>query len=71
MSEVLTKIYRGNLIENIYRGNIAIVNTRGKITFSVGDSEKITYWRSTAKPIQALPDIKNSFCVILRGIDIF
>jgi len=57
MSEVLIKIYRGNLIENIYRGDIAIVNTRGKITFSVGDSEKITYWRSAAKPIQALPVI--------------
>jgi len=37
MSEVLIKIYRGNLIENVYRGDIAIVNTRGKITFSVGD----------------------------------
>ena len=54
MSEILTKIYRENLVENIYRGDIAIVNTRGEITFSVGDSEKITYWRSAAKPIQAL-----------------
>ena len=54
MSEILIKIYRENLVENIYRGDIAIVNTRGEITFSVGDSEKITYWRSAAKPIQAL-----------------
>ena len=57
MSEVLIKIYRGNLVENIYRGDIAIVNTRGKITFLVGDSEKITYWRSAAKPIQVMPVI--------------
>jgi len=57
MSEILIKIYRENLVENIYRGDIAIVNTRGEITFSVGDSEKITYWRSAAKPIQALPVI--------------
>ena len=54
MSEILIKIYRENLVENIYRGDIVIVNTRGEITFSLGDSEKITYWRSAAKPIQAL-----------------
>jgi L-asparaginase II len=57
MSNILLKIYRGNLVENIYRGDIAIVNTRGKITFSAGDSEKITYWRSAAKPIQVMPVI--------------
>jgi len=57
MSEVLIKIYRGNLIENIYRGDIVVVNRKGKITFSLGDSEKITYWRSSAKPIQVMPVI--------------
>jgi len=57
MPEVLIKMYRGNLIENIYKGDIAIVNRKGKIIFSLGDSEKITYWRSAAKPIQALPVI--------------
>ena len=57
MSDILLKIYRGNLVENIYRGDIAIVNTRGENTFSVGDKEKITYWRSSAKPIQVMPVI--------------
>lgn len=54
MSEVLIVIYRGNLIENIYRGDISIVDKRGKSIFLVGDNKKITYWRSAAKPIQAL-----------------
>ena len=57
MSEVLIKIYRGNLIENIYRGYIAIVNKKGNPIFSVGDNKKITYWRSAAKPIQVMPVI--------------
>jgi len=57
MSEVLIKIYRGNLVENIYQGDIAIVGRKGKLIFSVGDSKKITYWRSAAKPIQVLPVI--------------
>ena len=41
-------------MENIYRGDIAVVNAKGEITFSVRDSEKIIYWHSAAKPIQAL-----------------
>jgi len=57
MSEVLVKIYRGNLVENIYRGDITIVDRKGRLIFSVGDSKKITYWRSAAKPIQVLPVI--------------
>lgn len=57
MSEVLIKIYRGNLIENIYRGDISIVDKKGKSILLVGDNKKITYWRSAAKPIQALPVI--------------
>jgi len=57
MSDILINICRGNLIENIYRGDISIVDKKGKSIFLVGDSEKITYWRSAAKPIQALPVI--------------
>jgi L-asparaginase II len=41
-------------VENIYRGDIAVVNAKGEINFSVRNSEKITYWRSAAKSIQAL-----------------
>ena len=54
MSGILIKVYRENLVENMYQGDIAIVNTRGEITFSLGDSEKITYWRSAAKLVQVL-----------------
>jgi len=57
MSDVLLKIYRGNLVENIYRGDIAIVHKAGNHTLSFGDKEKITYWRSAAKPIQVMPVI--------------
>jgi L-asparaginase II len=57
MSEALIKIYRGNLIENIYRGDISIVNREGNSIYSLGKKQKITYWRSAAKPIQVLPVI--------------
>jgi L-asparaginase II len=57
MSDILIKIYRGNLVENIYRGDITIVDGKGNSIFSVGESRKITYWRSSAKPIQVIPVI--------------
>jgi len=54
MSDILLKMYRGNLVENIYRGDISIVDRKGEVIFSVGDNKKITYWRSAAKPIQVM-----------------
>ena len=57
MSEVVIKIYRGNLIENLYRGDVSIVKINSNSIYSLGDEHKITYWRSAAKPIQALPVI--------------
>ncbi len=57
MSKIVVKIFRENLVENIYRGDIAIVDSEGRPVYSLGDIEKITYWRSAAKPIQVLPVI--------------
>lgn len=58
MSEVLVQATRGNLVENIYRGDVVVVQRDGKVLFSLGDTEKQTYWRSSAKPFQVLPFIE-------------
>jgi L-asparaginase II len=55
LSEILVNVYRNNLIESIHRGDIAAVNEKGQNIFSFSNHEKITYWRSAAKPVQALP----------------
>ncbi|MFZ2330063.1 MAG: asparaginase [Atribacterota bacterium] len=57
MSKPLIKIFRGKLIENIYRGDIAVVNQNGNLLYSIGNPQKVTYWRSAAKPIQVFPVI--------------
>ena len=57
MSEVVIKIYRGNLIENLYRADVSIVKKTGDSIYLLGNEQKLTYWRSAAKPIQALPVI--------------
>jgi len=54
MSEVLINVYRGKLVENIIRGDVAVCDNRGNLLYYVGDPNKITYFRSAAKPIQAL-----------------
>ena len=54
--------YRGNVIENTHVGRICVVDAGGKIACSAGDPEAATYYRSTSKPLQALP-------VLIRGLD--
>lgn len=55
MSVIVVEQTRGPLAENIYRGDAAVVDATGKLLFQVGDAQKATYWRSSAKPIQAMP----------------
>jgi L-asparaginase II len=55
MSVIVVEQTRGPLAENIYRGDAAVVDATGKLLFKVGDAQKATFWRSSAKPIQAMP----------------
>lgn len=54
MSAVLLEMTRGPLVENRFRGSIAVVDGTGRLLLSAGDPEMVTYWRSAAKPIQAM-----------------
>ncbi|QOR34170.1 asparaginase [Clostridium sp. 'deep sea'] len=60
MSIELVHAIRGNMVETIYRGDIAVVNTEGDLLYKAGDPvNKISYIRSSAKPIQALPVVAS------------
>lgn len=61
MGDVLVKDYRGNVLENVHPGHICIIDYNGKIKYDVGDNQHITYMRSSAKPLQAIPVIKYGF----------
>lgn len=54
MSEILLEVTRGPLVEMIHRGDIAVVGKDGKLKYYKGDPYKVTYLRSSLKPIQAL-----------------
>lgn len=55
----LINVYRGELLESIHYGHISVVKADGQVLKSWGDN-MITYWRSAAKPFQAM-------AVILSG----
>jgi len=55
MSEILVKVYRGDTVESIHSGSVAVVDSKGKLIYSIGDPYFVTYLRSSAKPFQAIP----------------
>ncbi len=55
MSELLINVVRGGLVESQHRGHLVITDRDGTVTFSLGNPDHVTYWRSAAKPFQALP----------------
>lgn len=57
MSEILAKVIRGETVESIHRGNLIILNGEGETVAQFGNSEEVTFYRSAAKPFQALPFI--------------
>lgn len=59
MSEVVLHYTRAGHVENIHRGDVALVNCAGKIVASVGNPHLPMFWRSAAKPFQALAFVKD------------
>ena len=59
MSEILLHYTRAGKVENIHRGDIVAVDIKGEIVDFVGDAHKKMFWRSAAKPFQALPFVEK------------
>ncbi len=55
----LAQITRGDLVETIHRGDVVVVGADGGIVWSAGDAGKVTYMRSSAKPIQAMAAVES------------
>ena len=46
---------RGGWVEAVHDVHVAVVNATGGLVARTGDAELVTFWRSAAKPFQALP----------------
>ena len=53
------QLTRGNIVESIHFGAIAIMDSSGELVAWYGDPKLVTYTRSSAKPLQALPFLEN------------
>ena len=46
---------RGELVESVHRVSVAVVTEAGRLVASAGEPDRVTFWRSAAKPFQAVP----------------
>lgn len=53
------EVVRGDVVESRHRVHIAVADAAGAILGSVGDTDGYTYYRSAAKPIQAVPLVEE------------
>ncbi|MFD2612905.1 asparaginase [Paenibacillus gansuensis] len=58
-SEPMIHVSRGPLTESVHRGFIAVTDTEGNVLYQLGDPDYITFARSAAKLLQALPVIES------------
>ena len=51
----IVRVTRGGVVESVHRVSAAVVDARGRLIAHLGDPQMLTFFRSAAKPIQALP----------------
>ncbi len=51
--------YRGTVLESRHRVHVAVVDANGRLVAQAGEPEYRTFWRSAAKPFQALPLVED------------
>jgi L-asparaginase II len=55
----LLRVERGEVEEGVQRGHLAAVDARGTLVASQGDPSRLTYFRSCAKPFQAIAVLRT------------
>ena len=50
---------RGGWVETVHEVHVAVVDSAGALVARTGDPELVTFWRSAAKPFQALPLVED------------
>lgn len=53
------EIVRGAILESRHVVHAAVVDSEGQLRASVGDPDRVTYFRSAAKPFQAVPLVRD------------
>ena len=59
MTAVLVEATRGEAVESIHAGVVVVANADGEVVAGAGDAEQVAYFRSSAKPFQAVPMVES------------
>jgi L-asparaginase II len=59
MTELHIEATRGELVESVHRVSTAVMQADGRLVAAAGDASRVAYWRSAAKPFQALPLLED------------
>lgn len=51
--------WRGSVVESTHEIHVAVVAAGGEFVARAGDPELVTFWRSAAKPFQAMPLVRD------------
>ena len=54
MKNIIARVYRGEWVDLTHQAHVAVVDKDGDLLYHIGDPERNTFVRSSAKPIQAL-----------------
>src|SRR2546425_7966883 len=56
---MLVENRRGSVVESRHVVHVAVVDAAGKLVAAAGKPDLVTFWRSAAKPFQALPLVED------------
>jgi L-asparaginase II len=56
---VIAETTRGGIVESIHHGVVVAVDAYGEAVAATGDVERVVFFRSSAKPFQAIPVIES------------
>jgi len=59
MPPVLAETTRGGRVESVHHGIIAVVDGAGRLVAHAGDPDRVAFFRSSAKPFQAIPVVES------------
>lgn len=59
MDHIAVKVIRGDTVESVHRASIAVVDAKGKLVASFGRPGLVSFMRSSAKPMQAVPLVES------------
>ncbi len=58
-AQLLAQVIRGETVESVHTGHLCVVDGEGNMLHSLGDPTTVTFFRSAAKPFQAIPFITS------------